>query len=974
MADVEVSVLGPMRLRVEGAQVKVGPRPRAVLALLVAAGGRAVPASTLIEQVWPDSPPPAVHNTLQGYVALLRRTLEPGRVARAAARTVVWDGSGYALRLAPTSVDAARFEQAATEAHAALVANRPAAAVTALDAVLPTWRGRPYEDVAEAEPLLAHAARLERVRATAVADRHAAGIALGEHSAAIAPLATLVEEHPLDERLWELLALAQYRAGRQGDALATLRTARRRLAEELGVDPGDRLRRLESDVLAQAPALDPIAGSGSIRVTGGPPPGRLPMPVDGLVGRRAELTELAALLARHRLVTLVGPGGVGKTRLALELARSAPPGSTGPWLVELAPVRDPALVAATVARAVGLVGVESLDTLAAVLHGWETLLVLDNCEHLTEEIGRVVTTLLGGCPGVRVLVTGQQPLRLTGEVLAEVGPLPLPEAVELFVTRARAARPGWQVDEADGRLIRRICAAVDGLPLAVEIAAARSRVLPLDVLARSLTDRSPLLADERPGPARHRSVATAIAWGYDLLEPAEQRLLRTASVFSGGFTLDAVADLAGRLDAGSGLAGRLDAGSDDLHPPDARPAADPAGTVLRIGNLTDRSLVVRGPDDRYRMLEPIRAFAERAQDPAERAGARQAHLCWMRDLAETAEAGMVDGRAAWWTARMGPERDNVRTAFATARKAGDTVTGLRLVGALIWFWYRWGAIDEGGALLGELLDEAERRGDVDPRLTARALLARAGLRYLAGDIPSAYALMSAAVAHAERAGDQVTRARCAGYAAHFAVLVGEDPQSALDRATAAMRLAEKTGLDWVGAEVGTSLGLVVLLTRGAEAAAGPLADAWRTAVACGHDFATSNAAWSLMLAELARDRAGTAAGLGAAALVQRQDAGDVTSWMMVAHTTAGALARLAGTDAAPGGRDPAIDGATVLGALDAMSATLGFTPERTDPVHAPQVRAALAAAAGPERFAAALRAGRELDPGQVTDLLAAYLR
>ncbi|PZG18692.1 hypothetical protein C1I95_13025, partial [Micromonospora craterilacus] len=661
-------------------------------------------------------------------------------------------------------------------------------------------------------------------------------------------------------------------------------------------------------------------------------------------------------------------GGVGKTRLALELARAAPPAATGPWLVELAPVRDPKLVAATVAGALGLLGIESLDTLAAVLHGWDALLVLDNCEHLAEETARLVATLLGAAPGIRVLATGQQPLRVAGEAIAEVGPLPLPDAVELFVSRARAARPGWRIEDADRRLVRRICAAVDGLPLAVEIAAARSRVLPLDVLAASLTDRSALLVGgRRDGPVRHRSLTAALAWGYDLLEPEEQRLLRTVSVFSGGFTLDAVADLAGRLDAGPTDAQDSRTAGADVSP------VDLPGTALRVGDLTDRSLVLRGRDDRYRLLEPVRAFAEQAAQPAERAAARRAHLLWMRDLAETAETGMVSGRAAWWTARMGAERDNVRAAFATAREAGDTVTGLRLVGALIWFWYRWGAIDEGGGLLGELLDSADRSGDVDFRLTARALLARAGLRYLAGDVAAAYSLMSTAAAHAERAGDQVTQARCGGYAAHFAVLAG-DPQRALDRAEVAMRLAEQSGQEWVRAEVRTSFGLVVLLTRGAEAAAGHLSDGWRTAVACGHDFAASNAAWSLMRAELARDRPAAAAGLGAATLAHRQDAGDVTSWMMVAHTTAGALARIAGTGDAPAGRDPAIDGATVLGALDAMSATLGFDPERTDPVHAPQVRTALRAAAGPEPFAAAARQGRDLDPGQVTELLAAYQR
>ncbi|MER7276476.1 BTAD domain-containing putative transcriptional regulator [Dactylosporangium sp. NPDC000244] len=957
--EVAVSVLGPMRVRVGGREVRVGgPRPRTVLALLLCAGGRVVPVDTLIDQVWPDGPPGRAGNTLQGYIAGLRRMLEPGRAARATARRVVLDGAGYALRLPYASVDADRFERAASAAHSALVAHRPAAAAALLDAALPLWRGRPYEDVPEAPLLVTHAARLERTRATMNVDRQAAAIGLGEHAGAIAPLAALIEESPLDERLWELLALAQYRAGRQGDALATLRAARRRLAEELGVDPGDRLRRLEARILVQAPALSgpQAAGPAAAEPPAVSPPGRLPVALDGLVGRRREIAAVEALLAGHRLVTLVGPGGVGKTRLALEVARSAPRPPAGAWLVELAPVRDASLVAATVARALGLVGVEDAGQLTNVLRAWETLLVVDNCEHLADEAAEVVANLLQFCPGVRVLATARQPLRAPGETLVELAPLPAGDAAELFVQRARSARPGWSAGPADERAIRRICAAVDGLPLAVEIAAARSRVLPLDRLADALTappgggaaGRLSLLADgRRGGPARHRSLSAALQWGYSLLEPAEQRLLRAISVFAGGFTLDAADELIARLD----------------------PAGE-SGPAERIADLVERSFVVRGPAERYRLLETVRQFAREQQGPAERDAAGRAHLGWMVGLAQEADRAMVAGGAGYWGARLEQERDNLRTAFASARAAGDGESGLRLAAALMWFWYRWGAIGEGTAVLREFLAAADRDG-APPAVVAHARFALGALCYLGGDLHQAHALTAAAHDTAARAGDPVIEARCLGYAAHFAVLSGADPRQALADAERGARLAETTGLDWVRAEASSSLGVVRSLVTGADTAVAHLDTAWRTAMRCGHEWVAWSAAWTLIRIEQQRGRPRVAAGLGAAVLAQLEDSGDRTSWLMIAHTTAGALAGLA-PDAATPGRDPAVDAAELLAAVDAMSAEVGFAAERTDPLHAPAVRAAVEAALAPGRLDAAARRGRLMGRSDVTALLRPY--
>ncbi|MEV4133878.1 BTAD domain-containing putative transcriptional regulator [Dactylosporangium sp. NPDC049742] len=927
--DVSVSVLGPMRVRVGGRETGVGgPRPRTVLALLVAAGGRAVPADTLIEQVWPRRPPGRADNTLQGYIASLRRIVEPGRAARAVPRRLVLDGAGYALRLSTASVDADRFERAAAEAHAALVAHRPGTAAALLDMALPLWRGRPYEDVPDAPLLLAHAALLERTRATVEVDRQAAAIALGEHAGAVARLQALVEESPLDERLWELLALAQYRAGRQGDALATLRAARRRLAADLGVDPGDRLRRLERQVLAQAPVLDgPEAGTPA---ESAPPPGRLPAAVDELVGRGPATADVAVLLGTHRLVTLVGPAGVGKTRLALEVGRPA-----AARLADLTPVRDGALVAATVARALGLVGVEDAGRLTQVLHGRETLLVLDNCEHLADGAAEVVTALLQFCPGVRVLATARQPLRVAGETIVEVAPLALGDAVELFVRRARSARPGWSPDRGDEQLIRRICAAVDGLPLAVEIAAARSRVLPLDRLADGLLDHG-----RRGGPARHRSLSAALRWGYSLLEPAEQRLLRVVSVFAGSFTLDAVDGLLGRLD------------------PDRA-----GGPAERIGELVERSLVVREPGDRYRLLQTVRQFARRLAAPAERDAARRAHLHWMCETAEEADRAMVAGGAGHWGARLAQERDDIRQAFATARSLRDAGSALRIAAALLWFWYRWGSIAEGTALLREFLGDA-----APPVVVARARFALGALRYLAGDIAEAHALTTLARETAAEAGDPVTEARCLGYAAHFAVLVGADPRQAVEDAERGVRLAATTGLDWLWAEASSSLGLVLSLVAGPEVAVPHLHAAWRTALRCGHEWVACSASWAAIRIECEQGRPRVAAGLGAEVLTHLVRSGDRTTWLMIAHTTAGALAGLAGL----AGRDAADDAAVLLGAVDAMAAEIGVDVGRIDPLHAPAVRAAVEAALPDGRFEAAARRGRALRRSDVVTLLQRY--
>jgi hypothetical protein len=427
-------------------------------------------------------------------------------------------------------------------------------------------------------------------------------------------------------------------------------------------------------------------------------------------------------------------------------------------------------------------------------------------------------------------------------------------------------------------------------------------------------------------------------------------------VFAGGFTLDAVDALLTDPD-------RFADRSAD------RSAERGTGTAERVGNLVERSMVVREPGDRYRLLETIRRFALREQGPAERDTTRRAHLRWVLDLAEEADRAMVAGGAGYWGARLAHERDNIRTAFGTARTAGDIESGQRIAAALLWFWYRWGAVAEGSSLLREFLAGAGRDA-VPLAVTARAWFALGALRYLAGDVQEAHTLTTLARDLASLAGDQVTEARCLGYAAHFAVLTGADPRRAAAAAQRGAVLAAATGLDWVRAEASSSLGLVHSLVTGAEAAVPHLDAAWRTALRCGHEWVACSAAWALLRIERERGRPRVAAALGAAALEHLHRSGDRTSWLMIAQSAAGALADLAAAGGVPG-RDPAHDAAVLLGAVEAMSAELGVAVDRIDSLHDQAVRAA-ADAALPGQSAAAVRRGHTLRRSDAVALLQQY--
>jgi predicted ATPase/DNA-binding SARP family transcriptional activator len=668
---VDIRVLGPVEAFAgERAVALGGPRQRALLALLALADAP-VSADRLADELWRGSPPAAAEKTLRSYVSRLRSAL--GRDA------VVARAGGYALALEPEALDARRFELLLAQGREELARGAAGLAADRLQAALELWRGHAIGGVGEVAALAEEARRLDELRVACLEERIDADLALGRHDALVPELQALVRREPLRERLWHRLALALYRSGRQAEALAALREAKQLLDEELGLEPGAELRELEGAILRHelAPAIPAAAHH------------NLPSSATSFVGRTRELADVSERLRRHRLVTLTGMGGSGKTRLALELAtRQAGSWTDGVWLVDLTAVADAALVKAAAAAAVGA---ETPDLLLEHLRPRELLLVLDNCEHLVDACAELVEAILPASPNVRVLATSRVPLGVQGELDYALDPLGDGEAVELFVERATAVRRDLQPDES----VVAICRALDGLPLAIELAAARAKALSADEIAARLDDRLRFLrAWQRVADPRHRTLEATIDWSYDLLGDGERELLRRLAAFAGGATLDAVADVCFEGD---------------------RERAEEL-----LARLVDWSLVRadRGGPTRYRLLETVRQYgaAKLAVDPA--AGeVRKRHAEHFRAVAESANLSVESvGRGLQRPELALAEQHNLRAALDWAAEA-DVELALSIMLALENFWITQ-APAEGERRYAELLEHADV---VDLRLRAGAV-------------------------------------------------------------------------------------------------------------------------------------------------------------------------------------------------------------------------------------------------------------
>jgi predicted ATPase len=591
---VRFNVLGPLEAIGDGGAVRLGgPRPRAVLAALLLAGGRHVRVDALVDAVWGDAPPDTAVKTVQKYISYLRAQL-------GAPDLIVSRADGYELHA--RDVDRGRFE---TLLDRAAAEPAPELAEAMLTEALDLWRGEPYSDLPDLAAAQAERRRLAERRLSAFEALAEARLALGQHDALVGWLEELVAANPVRERLWALLMRALYRAGRQAEALAAYHRLRGILVEELGAEPTPALRALHERILRQEDEPPRVPARRA----------NLPLRLTSFVGRAAELTSLAGLLAGHRLVTLTGPAGSGKTRLAVELLAGT---DEEAGLVELAGVTDPDRVVAAVAGALRLgerPGRRTDDVVADNLAGKRMLLVFDNCEHLLDSTAALVSRLLRGAPRVRVLATSRQPLGVAGEVVLDVPPLAVPatddptdvaasDAVRLLAERARAADGRFALTAANAAAVARVARRLDGMPLALELAAARLRVFDAQRLADLLDDRFRVLVSTlRTAPARHQTLRAAVAWSYDLLTAEEQALFRALSVFEGGFTLE---------------------------------AAERVGDAVTVlPSLVERSLVVVD-GSRYRMLETLREYGRAQLDPAEAELAHRAHLHHHLDLAERA--------------------------------------------------------------------------------------------------------------------------------------------------------------------------------------------------------------------------------------------------------------------------------------------------------------------------------------------------
>ncbi|MEU7989461.1 BTAD domain-containing putative transcriptional regulator [Streptosporangium canum] len=667
---MRIEVLGPVRAYADdGAPIDAGGvMVRALLARLALAGGETVSVDALVDGLWGEHPRGGTVNALHGLVHRLRKALGGAGVVERAA-------GGYRLHARAEDVDAYRFEERAKRGGRELAAGAAQRAASLLDEALALWRGDALADVRDAPFAGTAGARLEELRVAAVEDRFEAELRLGRHDEILADMAAMAAGHPLRERLAGLRMRALHAAGRQSDALAVFEEVRGTLAEELGVDPSEGLRKTHLAVLRGELEI-PEAGQARPEAVRG----RLPAQLTSFVGRAKERGLLAGLLETSRLVTVVGPGGVGKTRLAVEAVSRHRAHRRGRiWFVSLAGVNTadglPEAVLGTLDVADAQPSGTPLDRVVNLLADGEGVLVLDNCEQISEPVAEFAGQLLERRPYLTILATSREPLEVMGETLCRLGPLDLPpahadsaraggsDAVRLFLDRAAAVQPGFALDASTAASVVDIVRRLDGLPLALELAAARLRTMSAGQVARRLDDRFRLLSTgNRAAQPRQQTLHAVIEWSWDLLTDQERTLARRMSIFPAIMGIAAIEAVC----------------SDE---------ALPAGEVVYLlDSLVDKSIVERAGDG-YRMLETIRAHSA---DKLRLAGEAEAVLRGLTrhfaDLAEEHEPLLRSDKQAESLRLFQAEYDNLMFALQTAVDGGDAETAARILGPLYWYW------------------------------------------------------------------------------------------------------------------------------------------------------------------------------------------------------------------------------------------------------------------------------------------------
>ena len=790
-AVLTVAVLGAVEAHRDGVRLDLpAGKTTELLARLALDAGTRVRVDALLDDLWAD---PAGRNTLQSKVSQLRHALGDKDLVRGSA-------DGYTLVVPDEAVDAWRAARLAAASAAARTAGDLAASLASAQEGLALFRGAVLVDAGDwANP---HRNRLEEVRLGLLEAAMAARVDLGAGGEMVAELGALVEEHPLREGLWAALITALYRAGRQADALAAYARVRRLLSDELGVDPGPTLAALHSQVLRHSSELD----------SRGPPapapPGNVPPVPAAIIGRENDLAEVVSALAGHRLVTVVGPGGVGKTRLALEVAsRLTPPG--GVWLVRLDAVDANADLADVVTETLHVGGGER--SLRERLTGAETVLFLDNCEHVVDQVARLVQFLLDAVPQLRVLATSQAPLGVEDEYRHQLQPLTQEQSVTLFVRRAQELRRSLVLDAAATAVVEGVCRSLDGLPLAIELAAARVRSLSVHDIARRLEDRFALLRDPSSHrPERRRALEGAIAWSYELLFPDDQRGLWALSCFAGSATLGAVEQVLSALGV---------------------PATSAMDTV---GRLVDRSLVSVDATDagevRYRLLDSIGAYATaRLREAGQADVAAAAHAAWYAETAAWCETHVRSEQQPACLAIARAERPNVDLALAWCA-SHDRQLGVDIANGFGWTWVVLGDGTAGAARVRTALHDSAPARD-----RATGYLLAGWLEASAGDVALAQADLDRARQLADELADDVLTADVDRHQAFLAIQQGR-PEVVLSTAATSLATYRSAGLTWhaaasllLGAYGSLMLGDTGTATRDATEAVDiltPIGDAW----------------------------------------------------------------------------------------------------------------------------------------------------
>jgi len=674
-------MLGPFEVHTDGGALAdvPGARLRGLLIALALEPGHTVPKGTLIDWIWGEYPPADAANALQRLVSRLRKAL-PGELIQG-------QPEGYRLSVPPEAVDAVRFERLVGRARG----GEDLQQVQLLRQALALWRGSAMQGVGlpDSAAFDAAATRLEGLRLAAMEDRFEAEVSLGHGAGLVTELTDLVTAHPMRERLAAALMHALAAAGRDAEALQVYQRTREALADELGADPSPELSAIHLALLRGKLGRREESRKTNLRAE-----------LSSYVGKDADLAAVRELITGHRLTTLIGPGGAGKTRLARETARTLLGDMPdGVWLVELAAIGADGDVALPALAGLGLrdallgeaQNAEPADRLIAAVRDREALLILDNCEHVIESAAVFTHRVLGECRRLRILATSREPLGITGEALWLVEPLALPDsgaspgeiescpAVQLLRDRAGPVRRDLAADARTLSLMAGICRALDGMPLAIELAAARLRTMSIDQLASRLDDRFRLLTGgSRTALPRHKTLRAVVDWSWELLTDAERTVLRRLSVFSASASLEAAERIC------------------------ARDAVEQEQVFELLTALAEKSLLITEGDStpRYRMLATIRQYAaQRLAEAGESELARLAHLAYFTELAEIAEPHLRRADQLHWLAMLAAEHDNIGAAMRGALAAGQAEPAMRLAAGVGWYWWLSGHKAEGMELI-----------------------------------------------------------------------------------------------------------------------------------------------------------------------------------------------------------------------------------------------------------------------------------